>query len=140
MKLGNKADAEEAFQETFLRIHKYILKYDPEQNAMSWVFTIARNAAVDVVSKNSKVTEIKQETASIDVEKRYSTHFALEAKQALESLMGRLSEEECGLIKARFLNDESYEEIAARLNVKPEGARQRVSRLMRKIKSSNGDT
>ena len=139
MKLGNQADAEEAFQETFIRIHKYILKYDPTQSAMNWVFTIARNSAIDVIAKNSRQNILRQKSTEVfDVESRSTVNFAIEAKQTLEKIFATLSEDERDLIRARFMDDESYEEIAVRLDVKPTGVRQRVSRLIRKIKTSAG--
>ena len=46
-RLKNRPEAEEAFQQTFLRIHRYIQSYDPAQNAVGWVFTIARNVSFD---------------------------------------------------------------------------------------------
>lgn len=42
-RLKNRGDADDAFQETYFRIHRYIDTFDPSRNALAWVMTIARN-------------------------------------------------------------------------------------------------
>jgi RNA polymerase sigma-70 factor (ECF subfamily) len=44
---GRRTYAEEALQETFLRVHRFASKYDPERPFRSWVFRIAANAGRD---------------------------------------------------------------------------------------------
>lgn len=135
-KLRNTTDAEEAFQETFFRIHRFILKYDPKQSSLGWVFTIAKNAAIDVMAKNQRLAQLKtaraQETSHEDV--AGSSQLVVEARQELQDLLSRLSPEEQELIKYRFIDGESYEEIAARLEIKTDTTRQKLSRLLRRIK------
>lgn len=134
-RLGSRADAEEAFQDTFMRIHKAIITYDPDQKALPWVFTIARNAAVDIVRRrrshlsDSDVAEPSFEPA---------TEVTIAAREVLNSLVVGLSLEERSLLESRFLNEESYDEIAARLRIKADVVRQRVSRLIKKIKGLKG--
>lgn len=45
--VGNTQEAEDLAQETFLKAWKHLKKYDPDQNFKTWLFTIARNTAVD---------------------------------------------------------------------------------------------
>ncbi len=49
-RLKVQSDAEDALQQSFLKLHRYILSYDPRQNALSWALTIARNVMSDVRS------------------------------------------------------------------------------------------
>ena len=48
---GNKSDAEEIVQETFVKVWKSSKKYKPEHNFKSWLFAIARNTAIDYMRK-----------------------------------------------------------------------------------------
>ena len=46
--LGNRHDAEEALQETFVKIWRHAERYRPGPNsAVSWLVSIARNTAID---------------------------------------------------------------------------------------------
>ncbi|HEV2298158.1 MAG TPA: sigma-70 family RNA polymerase sigma factor [Candidatus Acidoferrales bacterium] len=41
------AEAEDLFQQTWLRVAGQILRYDPRRNFDAWLFTLARNLAID---------------------------------------------------------------------------------------------
>ncbi len=58
--LGNTVHAEEAMQETLIKVWKGIKKYNEEQKFASWLFTIAHNCAMDflrIKKHDSQVTE-----------------------------------------------------------------------------------
>ncbi len=48
---GNKQDAEDIAQETFLKVWKNLRKYKPEQGFKTWLFSIARNTTIDLMRK-----------------------------------------------------------------------------------------
>jgi RNA polymerase sigma-70 factor (ECF subfamily) len=132
-RLGNRADAEEVFQETFIRIHNSILTYDPRQSALAWVFTIARNTAVDHARKRGRQSIPNGETEEVAVAARDEA--ALAARQELARLAARLTDEERELLESRFISDDSFEEIAERQGISSANARQKLSRLLKKVKS-----
>src|SRR5690242_20181100 len=41
--LGNQEDARDATQEVFLRVYKYLDRYNPEQDFFGWLYRIAVN-------------------------------------------------------------------------------------------------
>ena len=135
-RLNNSSEAEEVMQDTFFRIHKYVLKYDPEQNAMSWVFTIARNCLLDQISKRKKLTELKQDLQRHHELQSVETNFQEEAKVHLDHLLKSLDPEDRRLLEDRFLNEDSYETLARGQGVSPAGVRQRISRIVRKLRKS----
>lgn len=135
-RLNNNSEAEEVMQDTFFRIHKYVLKYDPQQNAMSWIFTIARNCLLDQISKRKKHTELKQEMQSHQELQSVETRFQEEAKDHLDHLLNSLDPDDRRLLEDRFLNEESYETLAKELGVSPAGVRQRLSRIVRKLREN----
>ncbi len=45
--LGNSADAEEIAQQVFVKAYRQAANYDPRQKLSTWLFAIARNAAID---------------------------------------------------------------------------------------------
>src|ERR1700722_8543065 len=63
------ADAEDVAQETFVRAWKNLQKFDTSRNLRTWLFTIAKNAALDMLKKKkplafSKITETESELES----------------------------------------------------------------------------
>ena len=132
-KLGRQELVDEAFQETFISVHRHIVKYDPKQSAMSWVFSIARNAAIDVYRKINKFED------HIESIQGYSDDLSgaeetVTAREELLQLLQSLPLEEQQLIKSRYLDGQSYQEIAQQLRQSPANVRQRFSRLLRKIR------
>jgi RNA polymerase sigma-70 factor (ECF subfamily) len=45
------ADAEDIAQETFVRAWKNLKKFEPTKNLKTWLFTIAKNASLDLLKK-----------------------------------------------------------------------------------------
>jgi RNA polymerase sigma-70 factor, ECF subfamily len=66
--LGNSELAEEAFQETFLRVIKSVSDYKPTARFSTWVYTIARNYSIDVKRKG-----------------RFRNHYSLDSMTAPDS-------------------------------------------------------
>ena len=132
LRCKNRSDAEDAFQETFLRVHKYILKYDQTLPALPWIFSIAKNVAYDLSKKKSGVetpTEsIEQEDPSKTVEEK------LAAKEELQLLLKDLSEDERCLIQERLVEDREFEFIAQTHQITPANARKRMSLLLKRLR------
>lgn len=134
-KLQSKSDAEEALQETFLKIHKHILGYDANQNAMSWVFSIAKNCAFDVFEKRKKINNISNSLKSHNYTDFGDCDYISEAKDKLNTFLGILTDREREIIEDRFLKNISYEILARKHNTSEAGMRQRISRLLRRIRT-----
>jgi RNA polymerase sigma-70 factor (ECF subfamily) len=130
-RLRNRAEAEDAFQETFLRIHRFITSYDKRQKALAWVFTIARNVAIDFYNQ-------RRSHASIDDTEPSAAsrmHEALEAREELVAMISRLSHDERQLLEDRLLNDEEFEAIAVTMKTSATNVRQKLSRLLKKLRA-----
>jgi RNA polymerase sigma-70 factor (ECF subfamily) len=52
--LGDRAAAEDIFQETFLQIHQSAPTFDTQRRFRPWLFTIAANKARDLIRSNSR--------------------------------------------------------------------------------------
>ncbi|MFA5358198.1 MAG: sigma-70 family RNA polymerase sigma factor [Patescibacteria group bacterium] len=53
--VGNHHDAEDVAQEVFLRVWKNIRKFDLEKSFKTWIFSIAKNAAIDFLRKKKNI-------------------------------------------------------------------------------------
>jgi len=52
--LGNEADARDASQEVFLRVYKYLKRYDQNQDFFAWLYRITVNVCRDVLKKRTQ--------------------------------------------------------------------------------------
>ena len=90
--LGDRAAAEDVFQETFLQVHQSADQFDPTRRFRPWLFTIAANKARDLIrSQARRPTNPLQ--ASISPGDEESGEF-LDLMQAAESMPGEPMEKE----------------------------------------------
>lgn len=52
---GNAKDAEDITQDVFIKLWKNLKKYKPEKNFKAWLFSIARNTAIDWLRKRKNI-------------------------------------------------------------------------------------
>jgi RNA polymerase sigma-70 factor, ECF subfamily len=52
--LGDRAAAEDVFQETFLQVHQSASTFDPDRRFRPWLFTIAANKARDLMRSQAR--------------------------------------------------------------------------------------
>ncbi len=118
--LGDRDEAYDVAQETFIRLHKKIHSYAFQSKFSTWLFTIARNAAVDLHRKQQRRERLFR--ASPAAAPIGTPGASLEIERAIESLSPKLRE--CILlIEVLGL---TYREAAEVLNI-PEGtAKSRV--------------
>jgi RNA polymerase sigma-70 factor (ECF subfamily) len=124
--------SEDLSQETFIRVLNHIDKYDPAFKFSSWLFKIANNLAIDhlrrrrvpTISMNGApdaTTASQIEATSFELASHGESALdVLEAKElgsAIEQAIARLRPEYRACIMLRHVEDRSYEEIAATLDL-----------------------
>ena len=57
--LGNREEAEEVVQDTFLKMHQNIDSYRAESSFAAWLFRIAHNVCVDAIRDSRKASAIQ---------------------------------------------------------------------------------
>jgi len=134
-RLGNRGDADDASQETFLRLHGALMRYDPKQSALAWVMTIARNASTDILRRRRRSEP--RPPADFDLMPAHSTavDVALACREELNIILRGLSATDRALIEARLLDEDSYADIAARDGTNQAQVRQRWSRLLKRLRT-----
>ena len=128
----DRTTAEDLSQETFIKVLNHIDKYDPAFKFSSWLFKIANNLAIDHLRRR-RVSTISMDGApdATTASQIEATSFelashgesaleALEAKElggAIERAIAGLRPEYRACIMLRHVEDRSYEEIAATLDL-----------------------
>jgi len=52
--LGNREDAEDACQETFVQVFRHLADYDPGRSFRTWIFWILHRRCLDVIRKKKR--------------------------------------------------------------------------------------
>jgi RNA polymerase sigma-70 factor (ECF subfamily) len=132
--LGDRAQAEDAAQESFLRIWKALDRYRGESALGTWIFSIARNVCLTLISKRAR-------SAPIDDADR-SKPDPPDRQPDIVRLVGRLPDNYRQVVMLFYMEDRSYEEVARLLDL-PVGtvkthlhrARQQLATMVKEAES-----
>lgn len=120
--------AEELAQETFLRAYRVRESYEPKAKVSTWLFTIAKNAAFDYLSKKKEANLLviqDEEGSQMDpIERLESPILDSEAqlieevnRHAVEECLGELTVKQREILGLRIFSDLSYEEISEQVQI-----------------------
>ncbi|OHA90837.1 MAG: hypothetical protein A2832_00760 [Candidatus Zambryskibacteria bacterium RIFCSPHIGHO2_01_FULL_44_22b] len=114
--LRSREDAEDAVQDTFLKIYKYASKFSERKNAsfQSWAYKILTNTCYTHLSKKMKEIARTQmlDFAELDVVNGLDNSEEGNRSSVAQSILLRLPERLSRLLSLYFFEDKSYAEIA----------------------------
>ena len=128
---GNRTEAEDVLQETFLRYYKY---GDPVENPKAWLFKVARNVYLKRQRKRSR--EVSLELVETDPVMP-GMQIALEREELIRKVregLRKLKDHHREVIILRYMEGLSYEEIAAVLGESVGTIKSRLNRAKEKLK------
>ncbi|RPI31265.1 MAG: sigma-70 family RNA polymerase sigma factor [Chloroflexota bacterium] len=133
-RIGGIPEAEDVTAQTFLAALERFPKYRHDGYFASWLFSIARNKAMDYFRKHRK-------EASLDEAERIPADANLlqqviktERKAALSKLIRALPEEDQELIRLRYVAELSFAEIGHMLGQKEDTVKKTLYRLLAWLK------
>jgi len=118
------AEAEDAFQETFLRALRGYGRLEHGRELRAWAYTIAARVAIDTLRRRPPDPEVA-ESATNDERPAYAE---------LEHLADGLPPTERAAVVLRYGYDLSYEDIGAALGSNADAARQAASSGIRRLR------
>jgi RNA polymerase sigma-70 factor (ECF subfamily) len=137
--LGNRDDAEDACQETFLRAHAAFGRLDAGSNTRAWLYRIATNTALNLARgrarRSSRLAETDPDTlagaAGIGAEQRADL-------RAVGRAVAALPPRQRAALMLRCFQGLDYAEIAASVGGTGDAARANVYQAMRKLRAALG--
>ncbi len=148
--LGERGEAEDAAQETFLRAYSNLNRYDADRPFRTWLLSIASNHCIDRLRK--------RRLTWLSIDEPLPAHPALnsdevepedavilnERTQLIQQMLHDLSPEYRAAVVLRYWYDLSYTEIADVLNTTESAVKSRLFRarqaLAEKMMASQGST
>lgn len=126
--VGDKFLAEDAYQNTMLKIFRYLEGFKMESSFKTWAYRIAFNESVSV--KNAH----KHELDDIRDYEAYDENSVLDDEMEVERLLSHLEEDERELMVLKYTVEMSDKEIAETMNISLSALKMRHLRIKKKLK------
>ncbi len=138
--LNQHQDAEDATQNAFLKIYKSLDQFNGQSSFKNWLIRIVKNHAIDLYRSNKRTTRIKDTFKdNIKPECIYtranSSVRVQEMRSDLSSLINSISPRYEKVIKLRFMDSLSYEEISDTLMCSVGTVKSRLARGRKQIRT-----
>jgi RNA polymerase sigma-70 factor (ECF subfamily) len=141
--LGNREDARDAAQEVFLRVYKYLGRFQSDQDFAAWLYRIIVNVCRDHARKRGR----REQFTSYEAEHRQGSFDSMASAEDVEASLLRsqqqamiaealdsLSVKERAAIVLRDLDGLTTEEVARALGSSQATVRSQISTARAKIK------
>jgi RNA polymerase sigma-70 factor, ECF subfamily len=115
---GNRAEAEDALQETFVKIWDHAASYrDTQHSPMAWLVAVARNHAIDRLRRApKKQVELDDELGLADVGPTpEAATIAASTRRQIDNCLETI--DTAAAIRGAYLDGYSYEELAKQFEV-----------------------
>ncbi len=137
--LGNSDEAEEAAQETFLRVYTKLHTYDPQRSFSSWILSIASHYCIDRLRRRRINWLPFEDEFAAPIQFTNSkpgpeaTVAQREREDQVQQLLASLSPTDRAAITLLYWYDHSYEEIAESLDLTVSAVKSRLFRARRAL-------
>ncbi len=131
---GDETHLEDALQLTLEKVVKSIRVFDSDASFWAWLATIARHTWIDLVRKQQRLTRLRDALSWLWREPAMENNEALSQLQFDTALEG-LSDEERSLLRQKYLEGQSYQDIAQRCRLSEKAVESRLARVRARLRS-----
>jgi RNA polymerase sigma-70 factor (ECF subfamily) len=130
--LGDPDEAEDASQETFLRVYRNIRHYDTGRPFSTWLLSIAAHLCIDQLRKRHIVVISMDATPYLDPADGSpgpeGAFYLKDDQRRVQALLKTLNPHDRAAVIMYYWYDFSYEEIAKSLSLTPSAVKSRLHR------------
>lgn len=142
--LGSREDAQDAVQEIFLRVYRFLDSFQQQSSFSTWIYRIGVNVCRDLYLQKSRRGEQPMETGEGDgqspaeeiADSRYAPEVRPEQRELRELVwkaLLSLPAQQKEILLLRDLQGLSYEEIAAALSMELGTVKSRIARARKNL-------
>lgn len=132
--LGNRVDAEEAVQDTFVRAHRSLGRYEERAQFKSWVFRILMNQCRTLATKRRR-RERTFVPLGVETGGAAADPAELQWQVDVQGALMRLAPDAREALLLKFVEDRSYEDIADLTGVGVSALKMRVKRAREQLRA-----
>ncbi|GAB6151508.1 RNA polymerase sigma factor SigZ [Desulfosporosinus burensis] len=130
----NEHDAEDIFQEIYLKIHKNIGSVLDEDKIHAWIYRVARNTMTDYYRRNHNKFEVTDLTEDLESSKDEELSTNTEIAACLKVMVDSLPETYKQAILLTEFQNMTQKELSEKLGISISGAKSRVQRGRKLLK------
>lgn len=133
--LNNREDAEEASQETQLRVFRAIHGFRGDASFRTWLFSIADRQCHDLRARRQRHLLDDHLCALIEIHERerFQCHHDSELNTLLQGVLNQLSDGNREVLQLRFFADMSLEDMADTLQLGLSATKMRLYRALKQL-------
>lgn len=130
--LRNREDAEDACQETELRVFRAIKKFRGDSSFRTWLYSIADRQCYDITQKRKRqiIDDHLHALIEIHEENLRKKCTMKEGDYAISNSIKKLSKQEQDIIEMRFYSELTLQEISVALNIGLSATKMRLYRAV----------
>jgi RNA polymerase sigma-70 factor (ECF subfamily) len=136
--LLNQEDADEATQDTFLKVHRYLLSFRGESRFATWANRIARNSALNLLASRGRDRRAEDRVIGdptlLDWWRPWKAPDPSRRVFLLERALRALHADERTVLILRELEDVPYDEIAVVMGISAGATRMKALRAREKLR------
>jgi RNA polymerase sigma factor (sigma-70 family) len=129
---GQHDESLDVVQETFLKVHRGLSRWDGRASLKTWVVRIAVRASIDATRRSRRRRESAPATEPAHDPREAMDRAALLGR--LRGLVGRLRGSQAVVLKLRLFDGRSNEEIAEMLSIRESNVRMQMTKALRRLK------
>ncbi len=141
---GNRQDAEDVVQETFLRAYRHLRRFDARASLAAWLHRVAVNCSINLLNQHQRQSRAGQPaeatwagtsdlwpaaTRTPDREV-----LSIEVQQQVQAALTQLTPREKAAFVLRHFEGRSIAEISSTLGLRANAAKQNVFRAVQKLR------
>ncbi len=119
----NSEDAQDATQETFIRVFRSLDKYDPGRSFSAWLYRIATNEALRIIEKRHPAVDIENCPEALSMLADEYIDYTDIAAITLQKAILSLPRKQMLTFNLRYYDELSFSEIAEITDTTPDGAK-----------------
>ena len=132
--LGNVPDAEEASQEVFLRVYKYLHRFDRSKPFEPWLYRLTINVCNDIGSRRTRSSEMVLSEVAQSEDSPLDSLQIDERRRLLQNALAALPEKQRAAVVLRDLQGMSTAEVAESMKVTEATVRSHLSAARLRLK------
>ena len=138
--MSQTADAEDIWQETFMRVHQSMDRYQDQGQEKAWIYRIAKNRLIDHARSQTKKPFIVpiEDKHAIEKDEPLDQLISGEKQHLFESAIQALPEAQKEVYLMRQRSDLTFKEIAEVLDLPMQKVVGRMNLAMKKLKDVLG--
>ncbi len=134
---GSQSSGEDVLQETVLKIIENIHTYRKDGNAKAWVMAIARNTAIDMKNRSSRLgTDSDTDRSELEDGREYDFSSTKQSEiMDVMSALSRLDDTDREIVVMKAMSGLKHKDIAKLLGITVDASKKRYRRALEKLRT-----